>query len=170
MAIKCPVCRNSLTEIQAGDVKVDICDGGCGGVWFDECELKKFDEAHEIDGEKIIGAKRSESARIDYDAVRYCPRCPDEAMCKRYYDIKNQVEVDQCLKCSGIWLDVGELITIRSQYATEADRQNAADQYMEGLLRQTKEGLAQDAKVRLEQWEEEVSFRGTMRSLLRVLF
>ena len=26
------------------DVTVDVCEGGCGGIWFDAFELKKFDD------------------------------------------------------------------------------------------------------------------------------
>jgi uncharacterized protein len=168
--MKCPVCSNTLTEIQAGDVLVDVCKCGCGGVWFDQGELKKFDEPHELDGEMIINTERDVNKKIDFDAVRYCPRCEDEAMCKRYYDLLNQVEVDQCLHCSGIWLDVGELATIRSQYETEAQRIAAADAYLGSLLKQTEDALEDDTKQDLARWDEETSLKGTLRSIFRGLF
>ena len=35
----------------------------------------------------------------------------------------------QCVSCGGIWLDYGELGQIRDQYATEAERKEAARAY-----------------------------------------
>ena len=168
--MKCPACQNTLTEIKAGDVFVDVCQGGCGGVWFDEFELKKFDEPHEFAGEAILSAARNPSTIFDSNQIRHCPRCAGEELCRRYYDIKGQVEVDQCLRCSGIWLDVGELGSVRSQYTTEAERQQAADNYLAGLMDTTKNNLSEESKMRLAEWEEEVSFSGTLRSLFRGLF
>ena len=41
--MKCPACENELTDKDVGGVTVDICNGGCGGLWFDNFEFKKFD-------------------------------------------------------------------------------------------------------------------------------
>lgn len=40
--MKCPACNGELFPIKAGDVALDICEKGCGGVWFDRMELKKI--------------------------------------------------------------------------------------------------------------------------------
>ncbi len=41
-----------------------------------------------------------------------CPRCPDQKLdCKWFSDLK-RVEIDQCPKCGGIWLDAGEFSRI----------------------------------------------------------
>ena len=39
------------------------------------------------------------------------------------------MEVDQCSKCGGWWVDVGTLATLESRYSTEADRKQAAEDY-----------------------------------------
>ena len=36
--MKCPACFNELTELQVGNLTVDACQGGCGGIWFDAFE------------------------------------------------------------------------------------------------------------------------------------
>ena len=41
--MKCPACYNELTPRRAGQITVDVCDGGCGGIWFDNFELKRVD-------------------------------------------------------------------------------------------------------------------------------
>ena len=43
---------------------------------------------------------------------RLCPRCPEQVLdCKWFSDLK-RVEIDQCPKCGGIWLDAGEFSRI----------------------------------------------------------
>jgi len=144
--MNCPACDKQLKEISTGEVKVDVCNSGCRGVWFDEFELKKFDEPHEFQAQ-IIFASTEQPGKVNREEkVRYCPRCTGEVLWRRFNDIKDEVEVDQCPKCSGIWLDLGELLTIRSQYKTEAERQKAADEYLSGQLDAAKEYFDQKAK------------------------
>ena len=40
-----------------------------------------------------------------------------------------KVEVDECPGCAGFWLDAGELAQMRSLFATEQERNQAADKY-----------------------------------------
>jgi Zn-finger nucleic acid-binding protein len=47
----CPACGNVLQKLMIDDIQVDVCQGGCEGIWFDAYELKKFDEPHESQGE-----------------------------------------------------------------------------------------------------------------------
>ncbi|MFB2922740.1 MULTISPECIES: zf-TFIIB domain-containing protein [Aerosakkonema] len=39
--MKCPACENNLTEIVTEAITVDVCEGGCGGIWFDRFELSQ---------------------------------------------------------------------------------------------------------------------------------
>ncbi len=45
--MKCPACFNELAAMQVGSVKVDVCEGGCGGIWLDAFELQQVDEEEE---------------------------------------------------------------------------------------------------------------------------
>ena len=47
---------------------------------------------------------------------------------------KRQVTVDECPECGGHWLDPGELATIRTEYASETDRERAAQEYFSDLF------------------------------------
>ena len=40
--MKCPACFNQVTEMQVGSLVVDVCDGGCGGIWFDVFDGSSF--------------------------------------------------------------------------------------------------------------------------------
>ena len=52
---------------------MDVCDGGCGGIWFDHCELQKVDEQAETAGEQLLSVRRDPGVLVD-PADRY--RCP----------------------------------------------------------------------------------------------
>ncbi|MCB0311374.1 MAG: zf-TFIIB domain-containing protein, partial [Bdellovibrionales bacterium] len=42
--MKCPGCANNLQQMETGPIRVDFCEGGCQGIWFDPGELEKCDE------------------------------------------------------------------------------------------------------------------------------
>ena len=127
--MKCPACSNLLQEITIADVTVDVCKGGCGGIWFDNFELKKFDEPHESLGRSLLETERDESIVIDRTKRLKCPKCDDVVMMRHFFSVKKEVEVDQCPACGGYWLDYGELGKIRSLFNTEQERSKAAEQY-----------------------------------------
>jgi Zn-finger nucleic acid-binding protein len=127
--MKCPACPNQLQQMTVGDVTVDVCKGGCGGIWFDNFEFKKFDEPHESAGEALLDIERDESTVVDPTAKRNCPKCGDIVMMRHFFSVKKQVGVDECPGCAGIWLDAGELNQIRSMFDTEQERHQAADEY-----------------------------------------
>jgi len=111
--MKCPACSNLLQEITIADVTVDVCKGGCGGIWFDNFELKKFDEPHESLGQALLEIERDESIVIDRTKRLGCPKCDDVVMMRHFFSVKKEVAVDQCPGCGGYWLDYGELGKIR---------------------------------------------------------
>ncbi len=127
--MKCPVCHHGLTEVEAGDIKVDICQGGCGGIWFDNFELEKVDEKQEHAGESLLEVERDPDIKVHCEEKRSCPRCKDIKMMKHFFSLKRKVEVDECASCGGVWLDAGELGGIRELYQTTKEREEAADQY-----------------------------------------
>jgi Zn-finger nucleic acid-binding protein len=128
-AMKCPACGRALQTILVGDVSVEVCKGGCGGLWFDSYELKKFDEPHEAAGQVLLDIERDEKVEVDHTRRRTCPKCNKTVMMRHFFSIKRQVEIDECPRCAGVWLDCGELGTIRNQYPSQAEREKAAEEY-----------------------------------------
>src|SRR6266850_1704003 len=124
--MKCPACFNELAEMQVGSVKVDVCEGGCGGIWLDAFELQQVDEEEEEAGARLLAIERDESIVVDLMRKRACPRCPDIKLQRHFFSAKRQVEVDQCPNCGGYWLDAGELAKIRAEKAgtTKAELSN----------------------------------------------
>jgi Zn-finger nucleic acid-binding protein len=149
----CPACGNRLTEMEAGDVKVDVCAGGCGGTWFDNFELEKMDEPHESAGEALLDVPRDQTVRVDHEQRRSCPHCDDMVMMRHFVSVKMEVVVDECPACGGHWVDFGELAKIRGQFSSEADREAAAHAYFDevsGWKRQQMQSASQEktAKAR----------------------
>ena len=123
--MNCPVCPSELTPVEVGDVTVDACLGGCGGIWFDLFELQKLDEPHDVAGQMLINVKRPDHVQIDHSKRRLCPRCPDVVMMRHFYSPRRRVEVDECPSCGGFWLDAGELALIREEHE-DVQKQEAA--------------------------------------------
>jgi len=102
-------------EVQVGAVTVDVCAGGCGGIWFDAFELQRVDEKHEVAGEWLTQIQRDPALQIDPSRKRNCPRCGGIKLKRHLFNPKSKVEVDNCPNCAGYWLDAGELEKIRHE-------------------------------------------------------
>jgi len=117
-----------MEEMKTGKITVDVCNHGCGGIWFDRFELNQVDEPTESAGEILEMIKPDPSVQVDLNERRKCPR-DGTIMMRHFFSPKKQVTVDECPKCEGYWLDAGELHTIRHEYASEAERKKAAEKY-----------------------------------------
>jgi Zn-finger nucleic acid-binding protein len=118
--MKCPACFNELKEIQVGSLEVDVCQGGCGGIWFDAFELQQVDEEQESTGEPLLHIERDPRIVLDMTRKRACPRCVGVKLHRHFFSAKRRVEVDQCPNCGGYWLDAGELSQIREEKSEHA--------------------------------------------------
>ena len=168
--MKCPACENELSAVTIGDVEVDVCKGGCGGVWFDRQEIESLDEPHEFPGSGLFDIERGGNVRLK-TGPRKCPRCADEVLVRQFFDVNHQVEIDQCWECSGIWMDVGELGTIRSQYATMDERKAAVSQYVGGCMAGHQEAIKELGQEKMVLYEKRTkntfaAFANELRQLL----
>jgi uncharacterized protein len=118
--MKCPACFNELTSFQVSDLTVDVCQGGCGGIWFDAFELQKVDDEGEVAGEPLLDIERDERLVLDKSRKRECPRCAGVKLHRHFFSAKRRVEVDECPGCGGYWLDAGELALIRAEKSQAA--------------------------------------------------
>ncbi|MBE3071022.1 MAG: zf-TFIIB domain-containing protein [Planctomycetes bacterium] len=123
-----------MSEMDVSGVTVDVCRGGCAGIWFDRFELNKVDDKDESAGEALLAVECDPNVKVDHAAERTCPRCGDVTMMRHFHSPNREVEIDECGKCGGIWLDGGELAIIRGQYRSEADRRKDAHRFAHELL------------------------------------
>jgi Zn-finger nucleic acid-binding protein len=126
----CPACDRTLTEKTVGDLVVDVCNGGCGGIWFDRRELQKVDEQHESAGAALLDIVADPAVVVDHSKRRSCPKCDRTVLMRRLFSPQSGVEVDECPGCAGFWLDLGELGELRSEFETAGDRERAERQHV----------------------------------------
>jgi Zn-finger nucleic acid-binding protein len=111
----------------AGPITIDVCAGGCGGIWFDHFELAKVDEQSESAGASLLEIERDPSVEVDLERRRTCPKCgPEMVMMRHFTSVSRKVAIDECPSCSGVWLDAGELSAIRSDFPSAEAREEAA--------------------------------------------
>ena len=129
--MKCPRTGAKMKEVEIQQVKVDISEG-CGGVWFDNFEFEKFDEAHESAGEKLIDMMASFSREgLDVSGRVSCPRCPDTVLMRHFESPLKKFQLDKCPSCGGIWMDAGELAKYRKLFPSQKDREKASQDFIE---------------------------------------
>ena len=130
----CPACGHTLSTRTAGTITDDVCDGGCGGIWFDHWELQKVDEQAETAGEQLLNVRRDPGVVVDPAERYHCPKCTDGVVLMRHFwSVKRAVTVDECPECGGVFLDAGELGSIRHEFATHDEKEAAADAYFKDV-------------------------------------
>ena len=139
-----------MTEVNEKNISVDVCIGGCGGIWFDNQELKKVDEDHEAVGKNLLEVDYDPEVVVDGSQRRDCPHCDDIIMMRHFSSIKHEVEVDECPSCGGFFLDRGELNTLREQYANDEERSEAANEMFGDMFDDDLEELEEVSWQRVE--------------------
>lgn len=132
--MNCPVCANTLSEIEAGGIRVNVCKDGCAGTWFDWFELQEVDEPDESVADFLLTVPREYVAELTGGKQRQCPRCEDQPMQRHFFSVKREVEVDECPSCGGFWLDAGELSAIRGLFDSEDSAREAAREIFGDLV------------------------------------
>lgn len=112
--ICCPACGKTMKKIfiPSAGISIDICTYGCGGIFFDNQELQKFNHASSDISliQKELEGKRF--TKVDESETRICPAC-NKPMVKT--SIKGiGIQIDTCYNCGGVFLDNGELDAIRN--------------------------------------------------------
>lgn len=147
--MNCPACGTAMTEVAAGDAKVQACKGGCGGLWFDEWALGKVDQPDQSAGESLLNIPKNPAITVDPNQPRKCPR-DQSPMLRHFWSVKRAALVDECPKCEGMFLDPGELAEIRSEYKTDAERHQAADAYYDEMFDKQLAGMLKQDKAKVE--------------------
>lgn len=150
----CPACGHSLSQIETSGITVDVCRDGCGGLWFDNHELDKVDESFEPVDDALVDLGPEPAPIMDTTARRECPLCEDTVMMRHFVSVRREIEVDECPRCGGMYLDRGELSAIRTQFESQEDRSAAAREYFAELF---------DADLQAEAERSEAAVRRARR-------
>ena len=110
--MECPACKNELTEHKVSSIKVDICQGACGGIWINYSQIKKIEHLKPGAGAELLLFDKADGLKTYRNAEHPCPNCKTTLLYRHFFSRKYDTEVNQCSKCSGFWVDVGGLIEI----------------------------------------------------------
>jgi Zn-finger nucleic acid-binding protein len=113
--MRCPACKRSLKKIKVGSATLDICQGGCGGIWFDGDELDKVAKSTAAGKKVVAEITRTVEVAADEHRVLKCGHCRGVDLEQKLFSLGSGVIMDRCPKCAGIWLDHGELETIHEE-------------------------------------------------------
>lgn len=164
--LTCPACGASMVKIkmEPENVYLDVCSKGCGGVFFDNREIDKFDEVKEDISEILDEYKGKEFTQplLNDNMPRICPVCGGNFI-KHFVSIKKEIQIDDCYSCGGKFLDYCELEKMRSQYNSTEERVKDVVDYI------YKTGEAEFKQVN-EDYEKGVANRSALAKIFRSIF
>jgi uncharacterized protein len=138
--MNCPVCAKSLESVESNGVTVDVCAAGCGGIWFDQFELRRFDGPEVPAPEVLLSIAKNPAIAVATAHKRPCPRCVEIRLKRRLFNPRSLVEIDECGGCGGIWLDAGELAKIREELRDKSSTKVTVDvRLLQYLAERTRE-------------------------------
>jgi Zn-finger nucleic acid-binding protein len=110
--MKCPACARTLREKRAGEITLDMCYGGCGGIWFDAAELQRTSG---VAAAALHSIWQGSGGAPQAAGPRACPRCAGQTLERKWFSDAREVEIDQCPRCGGVWLDDGEFTRVHEE-------------------------------------------------------
>ncbi len=145
--ISCPACGNEMKKIFFEEINanIDICADGCGGIFFDNRELKVLNKNADQVDEILKSLEGKEFEKVDDSKERTCPACGARMVKNKANneDVKDNdfIVIDECYQCGGKFLDHGELERFKHTKAVKVDEKKPADiQYLYSQV-----GLANDS-------------------------
>lgn len=128
--MNCPSCNSSLVKKDECGIELDVCLSGCGGIWFDASELEKLDETHEnISANTLFAGRNQNSVIVDRSKIRSCPKCSSIKLERVCHFKDNDLEIDSCPSCHGVWLDPGELNMLREENEHRDTREQTSREF-----------------------------------------
>jgi len=88
--MKCPACKSPLREKDADGMTVDMCYGGCGGIWFDAKEIEHLTARAAASLHSIWQAP---VGKLNLAEPRRCPRCEEQLLERKWFSDAQKVEL-----------------------------------------------------------------------------
>ncbi|VAX27795.1 hypothetical protein MNBD_NITROSPINAE05-757 [hydrothermal vent metagenome] len=133
--MNCPSCKLELKKISAGGLSAFVCEGSCAGLWFGRFELLKLSAHSKGQGKQLLHVSRAEGVRFFRNVEAICPHCKTSLLLRHFFSREQNVEVCQCPKCGGFWVDSGELASIvKPTSETEEKQKQAVASYFKTIF------------------------------------
>lgn len=134
--MRCPRDGSTMLHETFGAIEVDLCPH-CAGAWFDAFELDRLTDADAPEGTALadrLEELQRQAAPIDTTARIASPLDPEVVMMRRFADPEHEIEIDECPVSGGVWLDAGELATLRARFPDETARAEAAREVIDRVM------------------------------------
>ncbi len=128
MMSRCPKCKLPTARVEYEGVRVRMC-GRCGGYWLKPVALKAIANRRDTEFTEIVQERFLQIAEeSDSKDELLCLSC-GKHMIKEHFKEWDDIVIDRCPKCGGIWLDPGELekIQIYWEYFQDHPEQSNMD-------------------------------------------
>src|SRR5687767_5551961 len=115
----CPRCNQPMAShviaVGAVLVAVDVCAAGCGGIWLDDADMSTGLKAgHDLQRVTIRPTVTPDTAQ-----PVPCPIC-GLTMQRYHWNYSSPAVLDQCPESHGIWIDHGEIQSMKKFEQSEA--------------------------------------------------
>ena len=124
--MKCPACKNILTKIVQAGVKVFACQNECGGLWFSQQHIRRLEHMKSGLGKPLLKIKRSDGYKVYRGVEHICPQCKNTLLFRHFFSKELDIEVNQCAKCGGFWIDLAGLAKLQF---LNGQQKKAVDKY-----------------------------------------
>ena len=116
---RCPKCKVRTTRADYEGASVRLC-GECGGYWVTPVALKAIANRREIAFSEPVKERFLQLAEKSNSTEQLACLSCGKFMVKENFKDWDDIVIDRCTKCGGIWLDAGELEKIfRAGYTTK---------------------------------------------------
>ena len=115
--MNCPACENELSEHKVSGIRVNVCSGFCGGLWFNLSQARKIERLKQGAGSELLHFEIADGVKTYRGAEHPCPHCKTTLLYRHFFNQNFDTEVNQCSKCSGFWVDVGGLSKIMQSHS-----------------------------------------------------
>ncbi|MFO0839782.1 MAG: zf-TFIIB domain-containing protein [Phycisphaerae bacterium] len=141
---RCPACKTQALPIEYEGMRIYHC-GDCGGHWLSPGRLDVILARRNVEmPEAVRQAFMDLAERLNRPQKLWCMTCGVE-MLKEPFRFWDDIQIDRCPKCNGVWLDCGEL--------------EKCQIYWEYMIDHPDEWTRQDAYVRKALLETQLDMR-----------
>ena len=99
--MNCPACENELSEHKVSGIRVNVCSGFCGGLWFNLKQVRKIERLKQGAGSELLHFEIANLVKVYRNATPLGHNAIKNITLSKFYSRKFNTEGNVCSKCSG---------------------------------------------------------------------
>jgi len=122
--MNCPKCEGTL-HINEGEGHIGFVCNSCEGIWLSKKYITSLKHNYNIKPEELA----LELAEESIEALHICPSCNINLN----KSTVNNIELEWCKSCSGVWFDKNELNSLTTLYKKETTAGQRISEGVDGV-------------------------------------